>query len=517
MLRTLDSERGAGRRAGRVPRPEHLRPARRRVGRARAKRSSPKTRRQRARLLPPRRRRRARTPRVPVGTTTVHSSVAEVLAGGSGRLPGLRARPDLALPPRGPPRSLRERLPRQRRVVGRPRTPGPRRTSRPTAGSASTRRSDALCTGQHVKVSVGRDYADVAVLRGTYQGGGQAELEVEVELRGARRASMRPLELRGGGDEPIARLVAIQNLGAMRQYQRGAVLTQAMGGMTQTLAVEELPPPRAQQRLGGRAADPAAATAAAAGARAVRLRLGCRFEHDATAPTAGGRPRRAARPSRGGIVAERWSSEPPLETTSFVDLYGNRCRRLVLPEGASTFSYDALVEISPEPDADARAGTTCSTASRRSPTSSSTGCCRAASASPTCSAEQAWELFGGTAPGAERVQAVCDWIHDNVEYGVASVPDHGHRRGLRAARRHVPRLRPPRRHVLPRARHPGPVRVRLHARHRHPRPVSADGLPRLVRGLARRELVDVRRPLQRAAHRPACRSAAAATRSTSRW
>ena len=35
---------------------------------------------------------------------------------------------------------------------------------------------------------------------------------------------------------------------------------------------------------------------------------------------------------------------------------------------------------------------------------------------------QAWELFGSTAPGAERVQAVCDWIHGNVEYGVASVP-----------------------------------------------------------------------------------------------
>ena len=36
------------------------------------------------------------------------------------------------------------------------------------------------CTGRHVKLGVGRDYADVAVLRGTYQGGGHAELEVEV-------------------------------------------------------------------------------------------------------------------------------------------------------------------------------------------------------------------------------------------------------------------------------------------------------------------------------------------------
>ena len=45
------------------------------------------------------------------------------------------------------------------------------------------------CTGQHVKIGVGRDYADVAVLRGTYQGGGAGELDVAVtcETLGGRR------------------------------------------------------------------------------------------------------------------------------------------------------------------------------------------------------------------------------------------------------------------------------------------------------------------------------------------
>ena len=94
---------------------------------------------------------------------------------------------------------------------------------------------------------MGRDYADVAVLRGTYQGGGHAELEVEVTCESLGELGEAP-HLRGSGDEPTARLVAIQNLGAMRQFQRGAVMTQAMGGMTQTLSVDELPPPRAQLR-----------------------------------------------------------------------------------------------------------------------------------------------------------------------------------------------------------------------------------------------------------------------------
>ena len=181
-----------------------------------------------------------------VGTTTVESSVAEVLAGGAGvcqdfahvlislcRHAGLPARyasgylggvsvasashawVEAYIPPYG--------------WVGIDATLG------------------RLCTGQHVKLGTGRDYADVAVLRGTYHGGGQAELEVEVtceslgELGEGAHTSSRD-------DEPVAKLVAIQNLGAMRQYQRGAVLVQAMGGMTQEIALEELPPLRAQLR-----------------------------------------------------------------------------------------------------------------------------------------------------------------------------------------------------------------------------------------------------------------------------
>ena len=104
------------------------------------------------------------------------------------------------------------------------------------------------CTGRHVKVGIGRDYADVAVLTGTYQGGGQATLDVQVtcETLGGVDAMA---QLRGGS-APIARLVAIQNLGAMRQFQRGTVMTQAMGGVTQTLPLDAMPPPRAQRSAG---------------------------------------------------------------------------------------------------------------------------------------------------------------------------------------------------------------------------------------------------------------------------
>jgi transglutaminase-like putative cysteine protease len=104
------------------------------------------------------------------------------------------------------------------------------------------------CTGQHVKIGVGRDYADVTVLRGTYQGGSRAELDVRVTcetLSGDDRVS----DLSDSGDETRGRLMAIQNLGAMRRFQQDVIFTQAMGGMRQALSEDlPLPPPRAQTR-----------------------------------------------------------------------------------------------------------------------------------------------------------------------------------------------------------------------------------------------------------------------------
>ena len=153
----------------------------------------------------------------------------------------------------------------------------------------------------------------------------------------------------------------------------------------------------------------------------MRLRLGCRFEHEASSPTPAVVLVEPHFDAAAGIVAERWSSEPAVEATSFVDLYGNRCRRVLLPEGASTFSYDAVVTVDPHPE----------------PVPGPDDVQHRVEALPDellhwllasrlCESDtmsdRAWELFGGTAPGVERVQAVCDWIHGNVTYGVESVP-----------------------------------------------------------------------------------------------
>ena len=98
------------------------------------------------------------------------------------------------------------------------------------------------CTGRHVQIATGRDYADVAVVRGTYRGGADAALEVTV--RGVVLDEAHALTTAWGAEARRGRgkLIQYQTLGTMRQMQRlGAIgqtpgtMTQTLGGMTQTL------------------------------------------------------------------------------------------------------------------------------------------------------------------------------------------------------------------------------------------------------------------------------------------
>ena len=153
----------------------------------------------------------------------------------------------------------------------------------------------------------------------------------------------------------------------------------------------------------------------------MRVRIGCTFEHDAASPTAAVVVAEPHVEAREHVVEERWAGDPDLPSSTYVDLYGNSCRRLELPEGASTLSYDALVEVAadPEPlpgpdDAQHRI--------EDLPDHLLHWLLPSRYAESDLLYDEAWELFGTTERGAERVLAVTSWIHESVEYGVASLP-----------------------------------------------------------------------------------------------
>jgi transglutaminase-like putative cysteine protease len=123
------------------------------------------------------------------------------------------------------------------------------------------------------------------------------------------------------------------------------------------------------------------------------------------------RPRSDARHK---LITESWTTSPPLPVDEYADMYGNPVKRLLMPEGDLALRYDAMCSVPDEPDLDG-SGTA------QSPVEEIPGeVLHFTLPSRYCLSDQlmstAWELFGQSEPGWSRVQAVCDWCHDNIKF-----------------------------------------------------------------------------------------------------
>jgi transglutaminase-like putative cysteine protease len=113
-------------------------------------------------------------------------------------------------------------------------------------------------------------------------------------------------------------------------------------------------------------------------------------------------------------VPERVFTTPIIPTTTYRDLFGNRCRRLVAPAGDLTLWGDATIEDSGVPEAaDPGAG--------EIPVANLPDECLVyLMGSRYCETDKlsqtAWDLFGALAPGWGRVQAVCDFVHNHIQF-----------------------------------------------------------------------------------------------------
>ncbi|HET7421809.1 MAG TPA: transglutaminase family protein [Candidatus Dormibacteraeota bacterium] len=114
------------------------------------------------------------------------------------------------------------------------------------------------------------------------------------------------------------------------------------------------------------------------------------------------------------LVTETWTTQPPVPVDEYSDFYGNPVKRLLMPEGDLAIRYDATVAVPDAPDADA-------TAAPQLAVDDVPGeLLHFTLPSRYCLSDQlmgmAWELFGHTEPGGARVQAICDWVHDNIKF-----------------------------------------------------------------------------------------------------
>ncbi len=150
----------------------------------------------------------------------------------------------------------------------------------------------------------------------------------------------------------------------------------------------------------------------------MRLRVGCElsFEAEAATPSVWQVRLRPDGPHR--LLSESWEASPDRPSTGYLDSYGNACDRLTLSEGTSTVRYDATVEVSgqrDEVDTDAA-----QVGVEDLPDESLLFLLPSRFCLSDVLHDKAWELFGATAPGWARVQAVCDWVHANLRYASGS-------------------------------------------------------------------------------------------------
>jgi transglutaminase-like putative cysteine protease len=113
--------------------------------------------------------------------------------------------------------------------------------------------------------------------------------------------------------------------------------------------------------------------------------------------------------------AEIIYSTPSLPVYTFIDVFGNRCGRIDAPTGPLRLWHNTTVRDSGLPDAVAPKARQLEV--RELPPET----LRFLMGSRYCETDRlseiAWGLFGSTPMGWARVQAICDWVHNNVKFG----------------------------------------------------------------------------------------------------
>lgn len=150
----------------------------------------------------------------------------------------------------------------------------------------------------------------------------------------------------------------------------------------------------------------------------LHVRIGCDVLYDVEYPTPMLFVVQAPDGGEQRVLRELQQVEPQVPIERVYDAYGNILWRLVAPTGPLRLRYDALVEVPAPPDPiipnlpktsiDMLPGEIISYLwpTRYCPSDKMI--------------DEAWRLFGHVQGGWAQVQAVCDWMHANIEYGTGS-------------------------------------------------------------------------------------------------
>ena len=151
----------------------------------------------------------------------------------------------------------------------------------------------------------------------------------------------------------------------------------------------------------------------------LKLRVGCRFEMelDAASPLA-----LMVEPAV-APVEHRWLLPAGVELTRPErDLHGNAVRRLLLPAGPAVLEYAAVVEV--PAGLDPAPGGAPQELVERLPAEVLPYLLPSRYCESDRLLDLAWSEFGAIRGGAQRVEAVCDWVHRRLSFRYGSSDVH---------------------------------------------------------------------------------------------
>ena len=115
------------------------------------------------------------------------------------------------------------------------------------------------------------------------------------------------------------------------------------------------------------------------------------------------------------VIPDHLKTSPVVPFTSYRDLFGNWCTRIVAPAGRLQLSATGVVNDTGETDA------VVPTARQHDLKDLPEDTLVFLMGSRYCETDllsnAAWQLFGQTAPGWQRVQAICDFVHNHIVFG----------------------------------------------------------------------------------------------------
>jgi transglutaminase-like putative cysteine protease len=114
------------------------------------------------------------------------------------------------------------------------------------------------------------------------------------------------------------------------------------------------------------------------------------------------------------VVPDYLITEPVIPITSYRDGFGNRCKRVVAPEGILHLTTDCIIQDSGQPD-EMIFGAGQDTVEDL-PEDILVFLLGSRYCETDRLSEMAWQLFSGTAPGFTRVQAICDYVHRHIAF-----------------------------------------------------------------------------------------------------